>query len=113
MFNIIADIMVISLTKKIDKTYHDRIRLGIMSALVASETTVSFSDLVKLLDVTRGNLSVHLKVLETNQLVKSKKAFVENKPRTTYQVTPKGRKTFEQYLNILEEIVKGINTNNA
>jgi len=101
--------MVIDLTKKIDKIYHDRIRLGIMSVLVASDTPVSFSNLAKLLDVTRGNLSVHLKVLETNQLVESEKAFVEKKPRTTFQVTPKGRKTFEHYINLLEEIVKGIN----
>jgi len=101
--------MVIDFTKKLDKIYHDRVRLGIMSVLVASETAVSFSDLVKLLDVTRGNLSVHLKVLETNQLVESQKAFVDKKPRTTFQVTPKGRTTFEQYINLLEEIVKGIN----
>lgn len=104
--------MTANLTKKIDKIYHDRVRLGIMSALVASDTAVSFSDLVKVLEVTRGNLSVHLKVLETNQLVRSTKSFVENKPRTTYQVTSKGRKTFEQYVNILEEIIKGINIRN-
>ncbi len=100
--------MVVDLTKKIDKIFHDRIRLGIMSTLVASEHEVSFTDLVNLLDVTRGNLSVHIKVLETNQFVKTKKSFVENKPRTTVHVTAKGRKAFEQYLNVLEEIIKGV-----
>ena len=101
--------MVIDLTKKIDKIFHDRIRLGVMSLLIASETEVSFSDMVQILEVTRGNLSVHLKVLESNQLIKSKKAFVENKPRTTYRITAKGKKAFEHYVNLLEEIVKGIN----
>lgn len=100
--------MVVDLTKKIDKVFHDRTRLGIMSTLVASKHEVSFTELVTALDVTRGNLSVHLKVLETNQFVKSKKSFVDNKPRTTVQITAKGRKAFEQYLNILEEIIRGV-----
>ena len=100
--------MVVELTKKIDKIFHDRVRLGIMSTLVASEDEVSFSELVKQLEVTRGNLSVHLKVLETKKLIKSKKAFVDNKPKTTFRVTAKGRKAFEEYLNLLEEIIKGV-----
>ena len=100
--------MVVELTKKIDKVFHDRVRLGIMSTLVASQHEVSFTELVKTLDVTRGNLSVHIKVLETNQFVKSKKAFVENKPKTTLRVTAKGRKAFEHYLAVLEEIIRGV-----
>ncbi len=100
--------MIIDLTKKIDKIFHDRIRLGVMSLLVAADE-ISFRDMVHLLEVTRGNLSAHLKVLETNQLIKSKKTFVDNKPRTTYRATVKGRKAFEQYINLLEEIIKGIN----
>ena len=100
--------MVVDLTKKIDKIFHDRVRLGIMSTLIASEHDTSFTDLVKQLEVTRGNLSVHIKVLESNQFVKTKKAFVDNKPRTTICITSKGRKAFEQYINILEEIIKGV-----
>jgi DNA-binding MarR family transcriptional regulator len=100
--------MVVDLTKKIDKVFHDRVRLGIMSILVASNDDISFTELVTRLEVTRGNLSVHLKVLETNQFIKSKKAFVDNKPRTTIRITAKGRKAFEQYLNVLEEIIKGV-----
>jgi DNA-binding MarR family transcriptional regulator len=100
--------MVVDLTKKIDKIFHDRVRLGIMSTLIASEDDTSFTDLVKQLEVTRGNLSVHIKVLESSQFVKTKKAFVDNKPRTTIYITSKGRKAFEQYINILEEIIKGV-----
>jgi len=100
--------MVVDLTKKIDKVFHDRVRLGIMSTLIASGDETSFTELVNRLDVTRGNLSVHIKVLETNQFVKTKKAFVNNKPRTTIHLTPKGRKAFEHYLNILEEIIEGM-----
>ncbi|MBN1482745.1 ArsR family transcriptional regulator [candidate division KSB1 bacterium] len=100
--------MPVDLTKKLDKIFHDRVRLGIMSALLASEHEVSFTDLVNTLDVTRGNLSVHIKVLENNQFIKSKKTFVNNKPRTTLSVTDKGRKAFEHYLSLLEEIIKSV-----
>ena len=99
--------MVVDLTKKIDKVFHDRVRLGIMSTLIASEHETSFTELANRLDVTRGNLSVHIKVLETNQFIKTKKTFVNNKPRTTIHLTTKGRKAFEHYLDILEEIIKG------
>lgn len=100
--------MIIDLTKKLDKIFHDRVRLGVMSLLMARDE-ISFSEMVKILDVTRGNLSAHLKTLEKNQLIKSKKVFVDNKPRTTYRATAKGKKAFENYLGLLEEIVKGIN----
>jgi DNA-binding MarR family transcriptional regulator len=69
---------------------------------------VSFTELVKTLEVTRGNLSVHIKVLESHQFIRSKKAFVDNKPKTTLRVTAKGRKAFEHYLTVLEEIIKGV-----
>ena len=52
--------------------------------------------------------TVTSKVLETNRFVKTKKAFVNKKPRTTIHLTSKGRKAFEHYLNILEEIIKGM-----
>jgi len=101
--------MVIDLTQKLDKIFHDRIRLGIMATLLATDHEVSFTELVDKLQVTRGNLSVHLKVLEQHQFIKIKKAFVNNKPRTTIHTTNKGSKAFESYLNLLEEIIKGIN----
>lgn len=98
--------MVSDLTKKLDKIFHERARLGVMSILIASSEDVSFPELVRKLELTRGNLSVHIKVLEENGYVKSKKEFVNRKPRTTFRVTKAGRKAFDEYLNLLEQIVK-------
>ncbi len=101
--------MVTHLTNKLDKIFHDRVRLGVMSVLMASEQEVTFTDLVDKLKLTRGNLSVHMKVLEQNGFVKSKKEFKNNKPRTTFQITKNGKAAFEEYLKLLEQIVKNIN----
>jgi len=101
--------MVTHLTSKLDKIFHDRVRLGVMSILIAYEQDVTFTDLVGKLELTRGNLSVHMKVLEQNGFVKSKKEFIDNKPRTTFQITKKGKAAFEEYLQLLEQIVKNIN----
>lgn len=100
--------MITNLTKKIDKIFHDRIRLGAMSVIVTSPKGVTFQELVQELQVTRGNLSVHMKVLEQNNFVSVTKEFVNNKPRTTFKVTPEGQKAFKAYLSLLEEIVKRI-----
>jgi len=101
--------MITDLTKKLDKIFHERARLGVMSILVASDKDVSFSELLHGLELTRGNLSVHIKILEDNGYVKSKKEFVNRKPRTTFRVTKAGRKAFEEYLKLLEQIVKNVN----
>ncbi len=100
--------MVVDLTKKLDKIFHERARLGVMSILIASAEGVSFSELAKKLELTRGNLSVHIRVLEDNGYVESKKEFVDRKPRTTFRVTKSGRKAFEEYLKLLEQIVKSV-----
>jgi DNA-binding transcriptional ArsR family regulator len=100
--------MVIDLTKQINKILHERARLGVMSILIASNDKVTFTELVSKLELTRGNLSVHMKVLEEYGYIVSKKEFVENKPRTSFKVTAKGKKAFEKYLKILEQIVKNI-----
>jgi len=62
--------MVTNLTSKLDKIFHDRVRLGVMSILIDSEQEVTFTDLVNKLKLTRGNLSIHMKVLEQNGIVK-------------------------------------------
>ena len=100
--------MVIDLTKKLNKIFHERARLGIMSMLIAASEEITFSDFVKKLELTRGNLSVHLKVLESNGFIASKKEFVDNKPRTTYKVTEQGLDAFTKYLSLLEQIVTGM-----
>ncbi len=100
--------MVTELTNKLDKIFHERARLGIMTILIAKEQ-VSFTELVNELNLTRGNTSVHMKVLEQNEYITVTKEFVENKPRTTFSITEKGKKAFENYLEMLEQIIKGIN----
>ncbi len=101
--------MVQDLTKKLDKLFHDRVRLGVMSILVASSHEVSFTELVDKLDVSRGNLSVHIKTLESAGYLKSFKEFINNKPRSSYRLTEAGREAFTEYLQLLEQIIKGIN----
>lgn len=99
--------MVTDLTTKLDKIFHERARLGIMSMLVAQDS-ISFTELATKLDLTRGNLSVHMKVLEENGYITAKKEFVDKKPRTTYSATSEGCKAFTIYLELLEKIIKGI-----
>ena len=102
-------IMALDLTKKLDKIFHERTRLGVMSILMASHDEISFPELAKKLELTRGNLSVHLKVLEDSGYIKSRKEFVNRKPHTTYYVTEAGKKAFEAYLKLLEQIIKNAN----
>jgi len=100
--------MVVNLTQNLNKIFHERARMGIMSILAASMEEVEFTYLVNKLGLTRGNLSVHMKVLEENGYVISEKKFVNNKPKTTFKITKKGRKAFTEYISLLEQIIKGI-----
>ncbi len=91
--------------KNIDKIIHERTRLWIVSAL-AAQNTMSFVSLKKLLDLSDGNLNAHLRVLEDNAYIEVEKTFVNRKPRTTYNLTLKGKKEFRCYIDELEMIVK-------
>jgi DNA-binding MarR family transcriptional regulator len=89
----------------LNKIIHERIRLGIMSALSTRET-MTFTELKELLNATDGNLSVHARILEDNSYIKSEKDFVNRKPLTIFKITPKGKKEFMDYLAKLKEIIK-------
>jgi DNA-binding transcriptional ArsR family regulator len=93
-----------SRVNRLNAVIHERARLGIMSAL-AARNPLSFGELKGLLDLTDGNLSVHLRVLEGAGYVDVEKAFVGRKPQTTVKLPRKGRLAFEHYLEVLEEIV--------
>ena len=97
--------MEASSVSRLNAVIHERARLGIMSALVA-RTAMTFSELKALLDLTDGNLSVHLRILEHAGYVAIEKKFVDRKPQTTVKVSKKGRLAFEHYVEVLEEIVK-------
>ena len=91
--------------KQLDKLIHERIRLGIVSALAASDR-LSFSELKKLLDTTDGNLSVHARRLEDAGYIEMTKSFEERTPKTEYRLLEKGRLALDLYLEQMEEIIK-------
>lgn len=84
---------------------YERIRLGIMSALLANRT-LSFAELKHLLKTSDGNLSVHARKLEEAGYLDCKKTFTGRLPKTEYQLTPQGRKVFVRYLNHMEALIR-------
>lgn len=90
---------------QLDRVIHDRIRLGILSALAVNDT-LGFGDLKSLLDTTDGNLSVHARKLEEADYIACSKFFQGRVPRTEFRLTPKGRKALERYLNHMESLIR-------
>jgi DNA-binding MarR family transcriptional regulator len=91
----------------LNKTIHQKARLGIMSILMASEEA-EFNYLKEKLNLTDGNLSSHLSLLEKEKYIKIRKKFVKKKPRTSCQITEKGREAFKEYLDNLEKIIRSL-----
>ncbi|MEZ5046324.1 MAG: transcriptional regulator [Chitinophagaceae bacterium] len=91
----------------LNKLFENRIRLGIMSALMVNES-VNFLFLKELLDVTDGNLASHLKPLEENKYIKIEKGFLGRKTNTIYKITKLGEKAFKEHLVALEKMIKGL-----
>ena len=90
---------------QLDEIIHSRIRLTIMSVLISVDEA-EFNFIKEKVKTTDGNLSVHLKKLETVEYISSKKEFIERKPVSTYKLTKKGSKAFEAYINRLESLIK-------
>ncbi len=84
---------------------HERVRLGIISAL-AVNPVLSFNDLKKLLEITDGNLSVHARKLEIAGYLKCTKSFVGRQPRTEFRLTASGRRALEEYLSQMESVIR-------
>ena len=91
--------------EKLDKAFENRIRLQIMSVLVANQR-YDFSSLKELLDITDGNLASHLKGLEKEEYIVVNKSFLGRKPNTNYEATDKGKKAFKDHLDALEKLIK-------
>lgn len=87
-----------------DRLIHERIRLGMVSALAVNDS-LSFNDLKRVLKTTDGNLSVHARKLEEAGYVRCSKYFDGRIPRTEYRLLPAGRKAFEAYLDQMEEFI--------
>ena len=88
----------------LDRLIHERIRLGIVSALAAGDV-LSFNDLKRLLDTTDGNLSVHARKLEDAGYVECLKSFDGRTPKTEYRLTAAGHSALEAYLEQMERII--------
>lgn len=89
----------------LDKILEHRVRLQIMSVLVANPS-YDFTALKELLDLTDGNLATNIKVLEKEKYIGVTKSFVDRKPNTRFKVTEKGRAAFKKHLDALEALVR-------
>jgi DNA-binding MarR family transcriptional regulator len=89
----------------LNKTFESKIRLGIMSVLVANESA-DFATLKSLLGLTDGNLASHTRSLEEAGYIRCEKKFVGRKPNTTYIITSSGREAFTAHINALENFLK-------
>ena len=92
-------------TAELDRLIHERMRLGIVSALAVNDT-LSFNDLKKLMRTTDGNLSVHARKLEDAAYITCTKKFEGRVPRTEYRLTTAGRRALERYLDHMEALIK-------
>ena len=91
----------------LDRLLHDRMRLGIVSALAAAEhLSLSFTELRSALNATDGNLGVHARKLEEAGYLSCEKTFSGRTPRTDYTLTAAGRRALEKYLDHMDAIIR-------
>jgi len=90
----------------LDQTIHQPIRTKIMAYLI-NAGTADFSTLKKVLELTDGHMSTHMKLLVESGYVDMEKTFVDNKPKTTYSVSKDGKKKFSEYVSALKKMVGG------
>lgn len=92
------------LLNALDKAFENKIRLGIMSALIVNEH-LDFNALKNLLEVTDGNLASHLKSLEKKEYIAFKKEFLGRKPNTKYAATNAGKEAFKKHIGAIEKLL--------
>ena len=90
---------------ELDRIIHERVRLGIVSAL-AVDGSLTFNELKSLLRTTDGNLSAHARKLEEADYLECSKSFEGRLPKTEYRLTPTGRTALEKYLNHMEALIR-------
>ncbi len=96
-----------NVSNDLDKVIHERMRLGIISALAANER-LSFTDLKRLLDTTDGNVSVHARRLEDAGYITCEKSFRGRMPLTEYVITAEGRDALTRYLDHMEALIRAM-----
>jgi DNA-binding HxlR family transcriptional regulator len=89
----------------LDRLIHERVRLGIVSALAVNRS-LTFNELKALLKTTDGNLSVHARRLEEADYIVCTKSFDGRLPKTEYRLTAAGRRALERYLNHMEALIR-------
>src|SRR5579871_389424 len=92
---------------KLDRLIHERLRLGILSALSVNES-LTFNELKKMLDTTDGNLSVHARKLEEAGYIGCTKSFEGRMPRTDYRLTASGKRALERYVDHMEALIRAM-----
>ena len=92
---------------ELDRLIHERMRLGIVSALAVNRT-LTFSDLKRLLATTDGNVSVHARKLEDAGYIDCDKSFEGRMPKTKYKLTAAGRRALERYLDHMEALIRAM-----
>ena len=92
---------------QLDRLIHERVRLGIISALAVNKS-LTFNELKKMLAITDGNLSVHARKLEDAGYITCTKTFEKRMPRSEYRVTPSGRKALKKYLRHMEALIQTV-----
>lgn len=90
----------------LDRVFHEKARLGIVSSLIGHADGLAFSDLKSLCDLTDGNLSRHLQVLQEAGYIEIEKGFDGKRPCTRCRLSRKGRVRFSDYLSVLEEVLR-------
>ena len=96
-----------TVSNELDKLIHERMRLGIISALAANKS-LTFNDLKSLLNTTDGNVSVHARKLEEAGYLVCEKSFNGRIPLTEYRITSEGREALTRYLNHMEALIKAM-----
>lgn len=89
----------------LDRVLEHRVRLQIMSVLIANES-YDFNSLKEIVSVTDGSMASHMKALEKEKYISVSKSFIERKPNTRYKITLQGRNVFKRHLDALEYLIK-------
>jgi len=89
----------------LDRVIHERARLSVLTSLICHPKGLVFGDLKRLCNLTDGNLSRHLRVLEEAGLVEISKGHDQNRPQTTCRISGEGRRRYLEYLQVLEQVL--------
>ena len=91
--------------ESLDRILEHRVRLQIMSVLIANES-YDFNSLKEIVNITDGSMASHIKALEKERYISVTKSFVDRKPNTRYKITERGRTVFKRHLDALEDLIR-------